>query len=155
MFKNCVKFNRYISNSFYPNHRSELRYKKYNIGHIKRSIDLTYDDYERLANVNKNIDLNSFKVELIINYQPWKTNNVKNMKEIFYGASEFNNGEDKIYGNTNALKWNVDHVTDMSYMFYNASNFNREIWTLDVFGKVIRQYDNFDTAFIKFPTFII
>ena len=41
----------------------------------------------------------------------------------------------------------------MSYMFYNASNFNREIWTLDVFGKVIRQYDNFDTAFIKFPTF--
>merc|ERR1719201_1280984 len=53
----------------------------------------------------------------------WKVSDVTDMKDIFYGASAFNQ---------DLSKWDVSAVTDMRTMFADASSFNQDLSNWDV-----------------------
>ncbi len=59
-------------------------------------------------------------------YTAWDVSQIKNMFNIFYNATNFNNGEDP-GKSTKKLNWTVSGVTDMRNMFNNANAFNQDI----------------------------
>merc|ERR1719491_792603 len=55
----------------------------------------------------------------------WDTSGVKDMEDMFAGASKFNN---------DISSWDTSGVTDMSWMFFKASKFNNDISSWDTSG---------------------
>ena len=53
----------------------------------------------------------------------WDVSSVTDMRDIFYGASAFNQ---------DLSKWDVSAVTDMQAMFFRASHFNQDLSKWDV-----------------------
>ena len=53
----------------------------------------------------------------------WDTSNVKNMRAMFFGCSDFNQ---------NISSWNVSNVVNMNQMFMWCNNFNQPLNAWDV-----------------------
>jgi surface protein len=70
-----------------------------------------------------------------VNIGSWNTKNVQDMKEMFAGATAFN----QPIGN-----WNIQNVWDMSSMFLNAHAFDQSLgnWTLNLFVYLESIFEN-------------
>ena len=102
--------------------------KEIGIYEIKLIIKITLEDCSFMFAECKNI--------ININFISFNTNNVVNMKYMFYGCTKL-----KIINNL--LCFNTSEVIDMSYMFYNCSN----LTDLDLSSFNIKKVSNMSNMF--------